>query len=113
VLGSLRPSLLALLAAFLVVAGCSPSPGAGGATPAGNTMTGTLDDAQSLTGQEIVRLTLRTEEGLVPFDVEDPEFANGGLTAPEIRSRVRKQVTIEFREENGRRIALQVTDPAP
>ncbi len=116
VLGSLRPSLLALLVAFLVVAGCSASPGAGGAggaTPAGNTMTGTLDDAQSLTGQEIVRLTLRTEEGLVPFDVEDPEFANGGLTAPEIRSRVRKQVTIEFREENGRRIALRVTDPAP
>ena len=76
-------------------------------------MTGTLDDAQSLTGEEIVRLTLRTEDGLVPFEVEDPKFAAGGLTATEIRSRVRKQVTIEFREENGTRIALRVTDPAP
>jgi hypothetical protein len=76
-------------------------------------MTGTLDDAQSLTGEEIVRLTLRTEDGLVPFEVEDPKFAGGGLTATEIRSRVRKPVTIEFREENGTRIALRVTDPAP
>ena len=117
VLGSLRPSFIALLVAALAVLACSPSPGGGGggggATPAGNTMTGTLDDAQSLTGEEIVRLTLRTEEGLVPFDVEDPKFAGGGLTASEIRSRVRKQVTIEFREENGTRVALRVTDPVP
>ena len=115
-LGHTRNSLLALLVSLALVVGCSPSPGAGGgggATPAGNTMTGTLDDAQSLTGEEIVRLTLRTEEGLVPFEVEDPKFAGGGLTATEIRSRVRKQVTIEFREENGTRIALRVTDPAP
>ena len=113
--GPIRAAILVALG--LVAGGCAGAAGPGGggaATPAGNTVTGTLQDAQSLSGQEIVRLTIRHDDGrLEPMDVDDPSLPGGGLSPAEVRARVGKRVTVEFREEGGARIALRVTDAAP
>lgn len=110
---------LLLVLAIALVAACAPASSGGGGDgdgggAGGNTVTGTLTDAQSLSGQEIVRLSIRTDDGTIEsMDVEDPSLAAGGLKPAEVRQRVGKRVVVEFREDGGRKLALQVTDAAP
>ena len=111
----------AVLVVAALLAACAQT-GSGGATDGGaggvpapeNTITGTLRDAQSLSGQEIVRLTIRLDDGTVEsMDVDDPQLKGGGLTPAEVRARVGSRVTVEFRDDGGNRVALRVTDAAP
>jgi hypothetical protein len=121
--GRIQGRLLpAVLAATLLLAGCGPAGSGGqadggatgGAPAAENTVTGTLRDAQSLSGQEIVRITIRLDDGTTEsMDVDDPFLKSGGLTPAEVRARVGKRVTVEFRDDGGTRVALRVTDAAP
>lgn len=107
----------AVLVAAALLAACAQT-GSGSATDGApapeNTVTGTLRDAQSLSGQEIVRLTIALDDGTVEsMDVDDPQLKSGGLTPAEVRARVGKRVTVEFRDDGGKRVALRVTDAAP
>lgn len=78
--------------------------------------TGVVISADGPDAANVERFSLRTDDGQVfEFDVGTLDVSNGGKPAPHLREHLVSGVpiTVEYREQAGRHVALRYVDAQP